>query len=135
MRNITHTASRALFSNGLSFGRDNTHVIRMKDPIGNHTSMQLHGHTIAILYDHNILRISTCNHETATTKERLNGVLLHAYLNGLIPQLYLYQSNWLWYISDHKKSFLWDYFRQYSDLHGDFGAYYIDARDLLRAFN
>lgn len=64
-RKITNDACDALFS-GRAFRRDNT---RVED-----RTMFLHGSPIATINDAGTLWVSTCGHETPTTKERLNGV-------------------------------------------------------------
>ena len=134
MRNITHTASRALFNDG-SMKRDNTEVIGTMNAGYKYSTMYLHSHPVALYYESaNIFRISNCAYMTNTTKERLNGVLHHAHLNGLIPQLYIYQRDFDWYISNYHHSIRWSYLTKYGDLNSIRDSTYIDSRDLLREF-
>jgi hypothetical protein len=58
-----------------------------------HNVVLLHGHTIAVVNDNNVL-VTSCRWRTATTKSRLNAVL-RAFCGYQI-----YQYNYTWYVDD-----------------------------------
>lgn len=85
MRKITKEAVKAFFS-GRSFNSGNTRV----DISGNCVSMYLHGNCIASIQKGNIY-FSDCKWQTATTKERLNGIFNYLRIPGI------FQKNFTWY--------------------------------------
>ena len=77
MRAITRDSIKA-FQTGTRFKRGNTKVARID---GSHwgarpvlIQLLLHGNVIAIYNEDGELWISSCGYQTATTKERLNGL-------------------------------------------------------------
>jgi len=70
MREITSAAVRA-FMNDESFRRDNTEVV--VDTTAGCTTLFLHGNAIA-KRDEEGLKVTTADWDTATTRERLNGL-------------------------------------------------------------
>ena len=90
MREISRLASIALMSRE-RFKRSNTEVEVHFD---GSATMKLFGNTIAGHSKDGILSISDGDHQTVTTKERLNA----------LPHVSIYQRNYQWYLNDEK----WD---------------------------
>jgi hypothetical protein len=59
--------------------------------------LKLHGNTIAILDEFNMLSISNAGWTSNTTKERLNG----------LPHVGIYQKNWQWYLNGNEWNGEW----------------------------
>jgi hypothetical protein len=59
--------------------------------------LKLHGNTIAILDEFNMLSISNAGWHSNTTKERLNG----------LPHVRINQKNWNWYLNGEQWSGEW----------------------------
>jgi hypothetical protein len=59
--------------------------------------LKLHGNTIAILDEFNMLSISNAGWHSNTTKERLNG----------LPHVQINQKNWNWYLNGEQWSGEW----------------------------
>ena len=90
MNKITRDAVRA-FRNGNDFKRGNTQVKTYAH--SNYRELLLHGNVIADMNEDG-LYISSCGWETATTKERLNG----------LPNVSIYQRNFQWFLNGEE----WD---------------------------
>ncbi len=88
MRKISRLASSALM-NRRKFKRDNTEVEVHFDGA---TTMRLFGNIIAAHSKDGILSIGDGNHQTVTTKDRLNA----------LPHVSIYQRNYQWYLNDEK---------------------------------
>lgn len=91
MRKITKDAIE-VFWNGGYFNRDNTMVGVALD--GSSYRLYLHGHCIA-RRNRTILKLSSCGFRTATTKERLNGVLSRL-------GMFIRQTKGVWRVHDSK---------------------------------
>ena len=87
MRKITSDSVDA-FMNAEKFNSGNTSV----EVLENVTILKLHGNSIAYRYNNpkRTLMVSNCGWQTATTKERLNG----------IPGVNVYQKKGQWYLND-----------------------------------
>ena len=59
--------------------------------------LKLHGNTIAVLDEFNMLSISNAGWTSNTTKERLNG----------LPHVRINQKNWQWYLNGNEWSGEW----------------------------
>ena len=90
MRKITTDSIRA-FRNGNNFKRGNTQVKTYAH--SNYRELLLHGHVIADMNE-NGLFISDGGWQTATTKDRLNG----------LPNVSIYQRNFKWFLNGEE----WD---------------------------
>jgi len=90
MRQISILARQALM-NRRKFKRDNTEVEVHFDGA---TTMRLFGNLIAAYNKDGVLSIGDGNHQTVTTKDRLNA----------LPHVSIYQRNFQWYLNDEK----WD---------------------------
>lgn len=85
MRQITIDSIRA-FRNGNKFKRGNMEVRTF--PHSDYRQLRLHGNIIAELSNEG-MTISTCGWNTATTRERLNG----------LPNVHVIQRNWQLYLN------------------------------------
>ena len=92
MRQITQDAIRA-FRNAKNFKRGNTQVIIYSDLSGTSRLLKLHGNTIAICINGELV-ISSGGWKSHTTKERLNG----------FPNVHIQQKDFQWYLNGE----LWD---------------------------
>jgi len=96
MRKITKLARKA-FLNAKPFKMSNTEVKVLVGAFGaTITEMYLFGNKIARRYSHeldphSLIAITNAGYKTATTKERLNGI---------IPSVNIYQKNFKWYLND-----------------------------------
>ena len=54
--------------------------------------LKLHGNTIAVLDEFNMLSISDAGWQSNTTKERLNG----------LPHVHIKQKNWSWFLNGNE---------------------------------
>ncbi len=86
MRKISRLAGSALMKRR-KFKRDNTEVVVHFD---GGTTMMLFGNIIASYSKDGILSIGDGNHQTVTTKDRLNA----------LPHVSIYQRNFQWYLND-----------------------------------
>lgn len=87
MRKITREAVEAFYNPsklGNCFNKGNTWVTHSTDS----TIMYLHGHEIAKLV-HGEVYVNHCGYRTATTKERLNGLV----------GVHIRQKNWEWFLN------------------------------------
>ena len=90
MRKISRLASIALM-NRRKFKQINTEV---EVHVDGSATMKLFGNTIAAHSKDGILSIGDGDHQSVTTKERLNA----------LPHVSIYQRNYQWYLNDEK----WD---------------------------
>ena len=89
MRKITKQALKA-FVNGADFKSGNMHVYKYKGTV----KMLLHNNLIASrTIKSGIVRVSSADWQTVTTKERLNAIIEH-YLS---PADKIYQKDFVWY--------------------------------------
>ena len=84
MRKITKEAIDAFLSRR-SFSKSNMRVIETYGV----WKLQLHGNTIAVLDELDVLSVSNAGWSSNTTKERLNG----------LPGVRVNQKNWNWYLN------------------------------------
>ena len=88
MRKITEQAIDA-FMNHRRFKKKNTEVYK-----GEFTTLLiLFGNTIAIKYDDGSIEITTCGWNSATTRERLNGIP-GVHIQSVKGELYLNRNKW-----------------------------------------
>jgi hypothetical protein len=59
--------------------------------------LKLHGNTIAVLDEFNMLSITNAGWSSNTTKERLNG----------LPNVGIHQKNWQWYLNGNEWNGEW----------------------------
>lgn len=88
MKRITEESINAFYANK-RFKQKNTEVYIEKD----NTQLKLYNHTIAILYDNGLLKITTAGWNTHTTRDRLNG-LKNVSVKTKLGQLYLNNKKW-----------------------------------------
>lgn len=90
MRKVTEKAAEALKAfNKMKSGNTEVQVWQLG------ASLRLHGHIIATHYQDERLVLDDCGWRTATTKERLNGVL-----DAFNSKWRIYQESSIWYITD-----------------------------------
>ena len=88
MRKITEESINAFYSKK-RFRKRNMEVY-----VGEFTTqLRLHGHTIAILHDSDLLEITTCGYNTNTTRDRLSA-LKGVTVRTKLGQLYLNNKEW-----------------------------------------
>jgi hypothetical protein len=92
MRKITQE-SVDKFLNRKPFSKGNMKV----EEAGNTFRLKLHGNTIAVLDEMNMLSISNAGWRSNTTKERLNG----------LPNVRINQKNWNWYLNGQEWNGEW----------------------------
>ena len=92
MRKITREAVDKFLSK-TPFSKSNMEV----DQAFGTYRLKLHGNTIAVLDEFNMLSISNAGWASNTTKERLNG----------LPNVGIYQKNWQWYLNGNEWNGEW----------------------------
>lgn len=97
MRKITKESINA-FLNRREFKKQNMEVVKLGFNDYDNYYLQLHGNTIAVLYQDNKIEITNAGWESNTTKERLNGLI---YLSGSNFKP-IYQKNWVWYLNNEE---------------------------------
>jgi hypothetical protein len=99
MRKITKDAVNKFLSRE-TFKKSNMEVEKCYNAFTgsvNEFRLKLHGNTIAILDEFNMLSISNAGWASNTTKERLNG----------LPNVRINQKNWTWYLNGNEWSGEW----------------------------
>ena len=92
MRKITSEAVDKFLSR-TPFSKSNMKV----EQAGNTFRLKLHGNTIAVLDEMNMLSISNAGWSSNTTKERLNG----------LPNVHIKQKNWNWFLNGQEWNGEW----------------------------
>jgi len=92
MRKITREAVDKFLSKE-TFKKSNMQV----DECYGQYRLKLHGNTIAVLDEFNMLSISNAGWSSNTTKERLNG----------LPHVHIKQKNYQWYLNGNEWSGEW----------------------------
>ena len=92
MRKITQEAVDKFLSK-TPFKKSNMQV----DECYGQYRLKLHGNTIAVLDEFNMLSISNAGWKSNTTKERLNG----------LPNVGIYQKNYQWYLNGNEWAGEW----------------------------
>ena len=98
MRKIERRMITAINTPGSKLNSSNTHVRWSNDQ--SFVEVLLHGHIIAsINFATSKLVISTCGHETNTTKSRLNAIL-----SDLVPGAHVFARSFNWFITFNDKT-------------------------------